>query len=218
MTIRKRDGAEAVVLLSSETLTIEDQTMVLAAISDISDRKRMEEKIRDLSRRDPLTGIFNRRYAFETLEDMVARANKDKRAGRFSIALLDMDFFKGINDQYGHQAGDMALMRLTQIIMSHIGILKSGAIAARYGGEEFVVLFPSLSGFEASIIMEEILQELRSTVIERGGASFSCSFSCGIADSAERETGSITVESVVALVDRRMYEAKHTGRDRVCAD
>lgn len=119
--LRRRNGSLADVLLSSQTLTIESEAMVLAAISDISERKRMEEKIRDLSRRDPLTGVFNRRYAFELLDYMVVQANDGDAGDGFSIALLDVDFFKRINDRYGHLAGDLALTRLTEVILSHIG-------------------------------------------------------------------------------------------------
>lgn len=219
VTFRRKNGSKADVLLSSETLTIEGEEMALAAISDISDRKRMEEKIRDLSRRDPLTGIFNRRHAFELLERMVVDANDGKEDGGFSIALLDMDFFKGINDRYGHLAGDLALTRLTETILSHIGGLKAGATAARYGGEEFVVFFPGLGKAEAAAVMTDILEKYRSIGMEWAGTRFSCTFSCGIADSAELGlTGALTIESIVALVDKRMYEAKHGGRNRICAD
>lgn len=217
--LRRRNGSLADVLLSSETLSIEGEAMVLAAISDISERKRMEEKIRDLSRRDSLTGVFNRRYAFELLERLVANANDGDAEDGFSIALLDMDFFKGINDRYGHLAGDLALTSLTETILSHIGGLKAGATAARYGGEEFVVFFPGLGKAEAAAVMSGILEKYRSTAMEQAGTKFCCTFSCGIAESAELGSAeALTVESIVALVDRRMYEAKQSGRNRISAD
>jgi len=218
LLVRRRDSSLATVLFSSESLMIGNRSMILAAFSDISDRKRMEERIRDLSRRDPLTGIFNRRHAFELLERLVGLAAETPETGRFSLALLDMDLFKAINDDFGHLAGDNALTSFTGILLSHLARGAPEAVAARYGGEEFIVLFPGFGLAEAAVLMGKVLEEFRSTELVWEGKTFSCSFSCGVADSMEWKPEELSVESMIALADGRMYDAKHAGRGRICAE
>jgi len=208
--LRRKDGSSATVLLTSEVILIEGEKTALVAITDISDRKKMEEEIRELSRRDPLTKVFNRRHAFEVLDAAVSASRQSGEV--FAVAILDMDSFKGINDRYGHQAGDLALIRLVEVIAGRIG---PKDVLARHGGEEFLVVFADSGKSGAATVMNAVLAEQRSSPIELGGVPVVCTFSCGVADSGEWEPDLLTSEAIIALADERLYEVKRSGKDRV---
>lgn len=211
--LHRKDGSSAYVLLSAETITLERRTAVLAAFADISDRKMMEDRIRELSRRDPLTGVFNRRHFFELLGQAIEDSRIEDR--KFAIALLDMDDFKQVNDTYGHQAGDETLMRLVGSIGARIGPADT---LARYGGEEFVILFADSTKHRAVMVMQRVLQDLAEKNLGTEDEPFSCTFSCGVTSSGEWEAGELSSDALLARVDGRLYKAKRAGKNRIVAD
>lgn len=155
--------------------------------------------------RDPLTGCFNRNYFNEFYLEQVRLYN---RFGHdFAVAMLDIDYFKTVNDEYGHDIGDMVLKEVVQHIRS---IIRSSDILARFGGEEFVLLFPGLTLKEAEIVVKKI----RSSIdIRDDFSSGHITVSIGVANISSEEN--ITID-VLKEADKYLYKAKETGRNRVC--
>ncbi|MGR4042557.1 diguanylate cyclase [Pseudomonas sp. JDS08PS003] len=172
-------------------------------ISDISDLKRVEEELRALSVTDSLTGIHNRRYFQEQLQNEMQRL--ERVGGDMAVIMLDIDHFKRINDQYGHGVGDQVLRGLCARIG---GRLRRTDVFCRLGGEEFMVLCPGTSAQQALILAQELWQGLRSSPIEPVG-SVTASF--GIASWREGEGA----DGLLLRADSGVYAAKQAGRDRV---
>lgn len=177
--------------------------------ADISARKALEQQIRDIAIHDPLTGLYNRRYLMERLDDIVAEHKRHPHT--FCVAMLDIDFFKRVNDNHGHQAGDAVLRAFARTIEDGI---RQYDIFARYGGEEFLLVAPSTSARELRPVVQRLLQRVRDMVVPWEGREIRLTFSAGLADSDEWSPGELTVERLVALADHRLYQAKQSGRDR----
>jgi diguanylate cyclase (GGDEF)-like protein len=156
--------------------------------------------------RDRLTGLPNRRAADETLKRMAAQANRS--SAPLAAIMIDIDHFKGLNDRYGHEAGDKALILVAQIIKS---TLRSSDFAARFGGEEFLVLLPDTDRPAAMLVAEKLRTEIghaELAAIDRMSASL------GLAMMPEDATA---VDELVRNADEALYSAKQTGRNRVRA-
>ncbi len=162
-----------------------------------------EAKMRDLAIRDGLTGLFNRRYTLEQLAESITRAID---AGeRLSVALVDLDWFKKINDTHGHLVGDAVLRDFGKQITTRI---RGTDLAGRYGGEEFVVVLRGANAIAAKAVIEGV----RRAYHEREfGDLPRYSFSCGI---SELGTDGGEVVDLLDAADKRLYEAKRLGRDR----
>lgn len=168
--------------------------------------ERQKEVLERLSVRDPLTGIFNRRY----LDQALIREFKYARRhdSTVSIAMLDADHFKQVNDRYSHATGDQVLRLICEVIASHI---RSEDILARFGGEEFVLLFPGTQLEGAVQACEKIRQSIEEYPWQQVGEGLTVTLSFGVADSR----GSADYEEVMSTADRRLYMAKDQGRNRV---
>jgi len=178
--------------------------------ADISAHKEMEEKIREASIRDPLTNIFNRRFFFDQLQ--ICLAETERTHVPFSIAILDIDFFKRINDQYGHPAGDQVLIDFTRIIASQI---RTYDLLGRYGGEEFIILFRGIGEQTALERVRHILDTVRSAIIYHNSATITFTFSAGVVGSDNLSNMHCSLETLIDLADQRLYFAKNQGRNRV---
>lgn len=176
--------------------------------SDITSRKAMEEQIRELAIRDPLTDVFNRRYIFQRLSEICAEYSRQGR--NFCVSIIDLDHFKKINDRYGHQAGDFVLREFIQTIKA---TTRQYDLIGRYGGEEFIVISPSAGRKEIAMMFERIMERIRNMVFNYQGHELQLTFSCGIADSAEFTRAEMAIETIIGLADQRMYQAKAIGRD-----
>jgi diguanylate cyclase (GGDEF)-like protein/PAS domain S-box-containing protein len=169
---------------------------------------RLRETLRAQSIRDPLTGLFNRRYMEESLALEVARA---ARSGEpLSIIMLDVDHFKAVNDTFGHEAGDVLLRELGQLVQTRI---RAGDIACRYGGEEFTLIVPN-AALETAVQRAEQLRKLATqlTTEYQGRLLGPITVSFGIA--AFPAHGS-SQEALLRAADAALYRAKAEGRDRV---
>lgn len=175
---------------------------------DITGRKAMEQEIRELAIRDPLTGVYNRRHFFERIAEMVAEYSRYGR--NFCIAVLDIDRFKHVNDEYGHQAGDHVLREFAGEVGSRI---RQYDLLGRYGGEEFILVSVGARAAEMMVMMQRFLAVIREKTFLFDGREIRLTFSCGVADSSEFSRGELSVEAIVALADRRLYAAKDRGRD-----
>lgn len=158
--------------------------------------------------RDPLTGLFNRRHAMAVLDTESARALRDD-GYRLALALLDIDFFKPINDEHGHLAGDEVLKQLGRIAM---GRIRGGDTLARIGGEEFALILPGAGRSEAWTLADALRRRVAEETFETGAATLQVTLSGGV---AEWTRGMKRAEDLLRAADRNLYEAKHGGRDRI---
>lgn len=163
---------------------------------------RVNRHLLEMSNTDKLTGIPNRRLFQEKLEEFVTRYETKNKG--FSLCLLDIDFFKKVNDTYGHPGGDIVLQKLAALIVQKA---RSQDIVARYGGEEFVVILPDC-GIENSLHIAEILNKAveEATWPETGGLTISL----GVATFTEGDT----IDSIVEEADQALYASKQNGRNR----
>ncbi len=190
---------------------VEDANLELHEI-----RQQLEEKNRLLERLstlDTLTGLANRRRFDEALQQEWRRALRD--AGSLSLIFCDIDFFKGYNDSYGHQAGDDCLSRVARALAEVVN--RPADLAARYGGEEFVVLLVDTVLEGAAFLAERMRDRIESQhVAHRSsglGAFLTASF--GVASLVPRP--GLKPEDLIALADHALYAAKQAGRNRVVA-
>jgi len=179
------------------------EKLAMVIIDDFTERKNIEDQLTSLSFTDTLTGAYNRRYFKQKAEEEILHAKKLHRS--FSVILLDLDHFKSVNDTFGHDAGDVVLKALTDLIMQRI---RKTDILARWGGEEFVILLTDISCQQAVNIAEKLRQDLMQTDIPPVGyitASF------GIASYQDEET----IDALFLRADKMMYRAKQEGRNCV---
>lgn len=189
---------------------------VFIDISEMSAlRERMQEKQRELeelnlalykeSITDPGTKLFNRRYILELLNKEVARADRHRHP--LSMALLDIDYFKRVNDTYGHQAGDEVLAQFSKRLQQWT---REMDFVGRYGGEEFLLIFPETTAEKATRVLERIRWQMESIPFEVNGSNLQITFSAGVA-SYEGEA----IHQLLLRVDGCLYMAKDSGRNRV---
>lgn len=162
--------------------------------------------LREQSIRDPLTGLFNRRYLEETLEREFNRAIRLRR--HVGVIMLDLDHFKKFNDTYGHETGDILLRKLGPFLIQH---LRGGDIACRYGGEEFALILPEVPLESVQARAEKLLEGIKRIKVDHlGENSPAITLSMGIA--MFPDNGS-TSQQVLNAADSALYQAKNKGRD-----
>jgi|GEM_PF-4774284 len=179
-------------------------------VIDITENKAMEERIHELSIRDPLTGVYNRRHIFKRLDEIGAEYSR--RGRNFCVSILDIDHFKAVNDTYGHQAGDFVLKEFTHIISSTI---RQYDLFGRYGVEEFIIVSTSVEWPEIAAMVERVMGMVRAKTFLFEGYEIRLTFSSGLADSSEFERDKFSISDMVSLADKRLYTAKQKGRDRL---
>ncbi|NEO83019.1 MAG: diguanylate cyclase [Spirulina sp. SIO3F2] len=182
--------------------------MMFGTHSDITEKKEMEHQIRELSIRDPLTNTYNRRYILERLKQNLLRFKQDEMP--FSIALIDIDHFKNVNDFYSHLTGDYILKEFTRIINKNI---EKYDLLGRYGGEEFIVVGYDQAG-TATVKLEYLLKVVRDTVFEHEENSIKITFSGGVAEACDF-ADEFSIEEMISAADKRLYLAKELGRNRI---
>ncbi len=182
---------------------------------DIKDVYRKDEvsgiidKLNRLSTTDKLTGLMNRRFIDEKLTPLV---QSSRLIGRpLSVALLDIDYFKKVNDMYSHQGGDAALSALAKVLLGFVR--RESDFVARYGGEEFLCCFPGTSLATCRDISERIRERVEASSVDFQGTPIKLTVSIGVAESGE--LADLSQETLLALADKRLYEAKAAGRNRV---
>jgi diguanylate cyclase len=182
------------------------------AAEDMQQRaSQLEAELSTLSERlheDHLTQALNRRGLKRAFEMEASRADRYERP--LSLAMLDIDNFKALNDRLGHQAGDMALVHLTRIVRQSI---RPSDVISRYGGEEFVILLPETVQGEAVTVMARVQRELTRRFFLHNNERVLITFSAGV---AQRYAGE-NEDELIARADRALYDAKHAGKNRVAA-
>jgi diguanylate cyclase (GGDEF)-like protein/PAS domain S-box-containing protein len=184
---------------------------------DITERKRMEEALRDSEQRyrelsmiDGLTQLYNSRHFYVQLKSETERSNRYGQP--LTLLLLDLDNFKAYNDAYGHVEGDHVLSRLGQVVKR---CLRETDSVYRYGGEEFTILLPMTTSGEAVVTAERIRTEFRKeTFSPASGQDVHVTVSIGLAQYKPKEE----MKAFVHRVDQWMYQGKKNGKDRVCSE
>ncbi len=175
---------------------------------DISERKYLEEILLTLANTDPLTGLFNRRVFLERLEQEAERVSRLGES--VALLMLDLDFFKRINDTYGHAMGDEVLKQFSQIMKAHS---RNIDVPARLGGEEFAILLLSTNKEAALMVAERLREQVAEIVIPHDKGDVRMTVSIG---GALLSSGDNTGEIVLNQADSAMYKAKESGRNRTC--
>ncbi|MGZ5027591.1 MAG: GGDEF domain-containing protein, partial [Methylobacter sp.] len=161
------------------------------------------------AQQDYLTGLCNRRFFLEQGETELARAQRYDN--ELSLFMLDIDHFKAINDTYGHATGDIVLQTLSHILRE---TLRSIDIIGRWGGEEFVILLPETDAQEAAEIAERLREAIdHAKVTLATGLPLHFTASIGIATLKEKDTN---IDILLNYADEALYQAKNTGRNKVC--
>jgi diguanylate cyclase (GGDEF)-like protein len=170
---------------------------------------KLRESLRQQSIRDPLTGLFNRRYLEETLERELARA--ERKATALAVIMMDIDHFKLFNDSFGHAAGDAVLRDLGKLLQQHV---RGEDIACRYGGEEFALVLPEASLAVARQRAETLRERVQYLHVQhRAQALGAISLSLGVAVFPEHGA---THETILHAADEALYRAKRGGHNQVC--
>jgi len=195
--------------LTEENSTLSDAIAkrIGLAIANIE----LKSSLRQQAIKDTLTNLYNRRYLFETLEQLVARSKRHN--SEVGIIMVDIDHFKKLNDSYGHDAGDLVLKEVSYFLKS---VTRSCDIVCRYGGEEFCVVCPETSKEETLLIAEKLCSGVAQLTIKINQTKkVTSTVSAGVA-MYPTEEGSI--EDIISLADKALYQAKHAGRNCVRCD
>ncbi len=187
--------------------TCDDERAVVWVARNITQRHKLEEKLRRLSEIDPLTEIANRRKFLNELHDLYAEF---KRYGHPTAMLMfDIDHFKNINDSFGHLAGDQVLFRISRIAEEH---LRQVDLLCRFGGEEFAVLLPHTDTAGAQMIAERLREAIARHVFNLSKDGIKVTISTGL---SQLMTSDQTANDVIKRADDALYRAKNSGRNCV---
>lgn len=200
---------------SAKEILVARNLQLLQSAVDTDTRTRALERrttsLEEQARRDAMTGLFNRTYLERVLEHEFARANRGQHP--FSVAFVDVDRFKTINDTYGHAAGDQVIVGVARRLTCQV---RQTDIVSRYGGEEFVVLLTDTRTKEAKAVMARVLSSIRDTPFQiPGGKTVTVTVSAGVATHMEKGLGFDSAEALLEAADHALYTAKHAGRGRV---
>jgi diguanylate cyclase (GGDEF)-like protein len=177
-----------------------------------SSLEKANGEIRLLSRTDSLTGCYNRGYLNEHLSHEIKRASRYRHS--LSITLCDIDHFKVVNDNYGHQCGDLVLRELVQCILSLIRTDMDWL--ARYGGEEFLLVLPETTVGNAARMANRLRKQLAKKIVEWEGEKISITASFGVTGfNASKPFEKISPEDLINTADKYLYQAKNEGRNKV---
>jgi diguanylate cyclase (GGDEF)-like protein/PAS domain S-box-containing protein len=214
----KKDGEIIHVEIYGSTILIEDKPFVIATVLDITARKKTEAELEqakkvalEMANKDALTGLLNRRAFMERMEQEIQRSLRASTP--LSFVLIDIDHFKAVNDEHGHQAGDLVLQRFSNQLVTCI---RPYDLLGRYGGEEFVICLLGAGGLQAVSIAEKIRQQIEEmeTILPDSLQSvrITASFGTALYAMASREN----VASLIKRADDALYRAKIKGRNCVC--
>ena len=181
---------------------------VYITVQDVTDFVVYEQKLIQMAKVDSLTGVYNRRYLDTRLMEEIERSRR--HGNPLSVFILDVDHFKRINDTYGHICGDYTLRNMSELLQK---LVRTSDVLGRYGGEEFCCILPETSFDQAMILAERCREQVASTPLSCTDQELRITVSIGVA--AQHRSDSL--EQLIKRADDALYEAKRTGRNRVCS-
>jgi len=187
-----------------------DVRAVLWVAINITEKKRLELELKNLAEKDGLTNSYNRRYFTDVIHRSFSLYLRDKSP--LCVLMLDIDFFKAINDNFGHDGGDTLLVKLTNVFTREIRDID---LLARYGGEEFIFLLPNTTKEQALIVAERIRLAAEECRHPHYNKMLRATVSIGVSEVNEHDTSH---EQVIKRADLALYMAKVSGRNQVCGD
>jgi diguanylate cyclase (GGDEF)-like protein/PAS domain S-box-containing protein len=196
------------------SVVLDDAYRVVGAtfvFSDITERKRLENELRALSREDALTGLPNRRAYEQSLATEWRRALRNQRP--LAVLLLDIDHFKAFNDHYGHPMGDACLRQVADVL--RLGCRRSADTVARFGGEEFIAIFPETDAIDAAGVAEQMRASVADRAIPHGMAGELPMVTISIGVAALVPSNRLRAADLVRMADEALYAAKRAGRNQV---
>jgi two-component system, cell cycle response regulator len=205
-TLVNNEKVSSAKLTSGDLIRIGKQVLKFLRGTDVE--TQYHETVYSMMINDGLTGIPNKRYLQDAVQRELTRSQRHKRP--LSLAALDIDHFKAVNDQYGHLAGDAVLRELSRRIR---GVIRKDEVFARYGGEEFVVLLPEAKLDEAAQFAERIRALVAGEPVNIVGSAIPVTISIGISHTSGEQP--MTPEELFAAADSKLYQAKAAGRNRV---
>lgn len=194
------------------SIGVPDEELIYAVARDVTDRKALEQELERLSRRDPLTGLLNRRSFDEALETQLAYTRRYGRGG--AVLIVDLDRFKSINDELGHAAGDEALREVAHILSANlrqtdtVGRDPEG-VAARLGGDELALLLPEADAAGVEAVADRLVAALAASPLGIDGREVQLGISVGAA--VFDQDGCPPAKDLLAAADRAMYAVKAAG-------
>lgn len=236
---KKKDGTVFPIEVTVSEARINDKIFFTGIIRNITNRKASESHLQhtmqelqlakqeleftnaqliiansellDQSQHDELTGLANRRYLMKTMKQEWFRCQRNQKP--LSVILLDIDFFKLYNDEYGHQAGDECLIKISQVLRQQLS--RSSDFIARYGGEEFIAVIPETDQEGAFFLAEKMCKKVSGLTIQHRGSSISAhvTISGGVASTIP--TQECSCEILINLADEALYRAKSCGRNNI---
>lgn len=206
----QKSQKELPVEVSLSSVNIDNSWIAIAIIRDISERRDMEKKLRQLATHDTLTGLVNRREIMHHLKHEMARFYRYHTP--VTLFFIDIDNFKTINDDYGHHIGDQTLVQCAHTMHS---LMRKSDIIGRYGGEEFLLILPETTIKMAFELAERLRKyiDLNSANPEKKIPHYTISI--GIAELGDKQ---ITIDAFINLADKAMYQAKQMGRNKICVN
>jgi two-component system, sensor histidine kinase LadS len=204
--IRQREVAQVHLLKTQQRLTAELESRVEARTVEL---KSANATLLALSQTDALTGVFNRRYLDERLPAELRRI--DRAWSSIAVLIIDIDFFKQLNDNHGHQAGDLCLEALAAALVA--GSQRPGDMVARYGGEEFMVLAPDISATGADTLAENLRLRVEELLVPVDDTILTMTVSIGLC--WRQSGGNLVAHDMVQAADQALYRAKEAGRNQV---
>jgi diguanylate cyclase (GGDEF)-like protein len=206
--LRATQGETFWALLSARGVVFSTIETVMLGFSDLTAQKAVEHQLRFLAQRDPLTQAYNRHHFWQLAHSEMARVKRYRRP--LAMAMIDADHFKNVNDEHGHDVGDMALR---MIVDTCVDTLRKNDVLARYGGEEFIVLLPETAADGALAVVERLRERIASAPLElENGAQVSMTVSIGLASLNNPQEG---FEALLKRADDALYAAKRAGRNCV---
>jgi len=204
--VRTRRGTTFYSLLNARTLISGGESVVMLTLTDVTEQKRIEDQLRALATTDALTGALTRRHFFDLAAIEWARSTRHRHP--LCVALIDVDHFKAVNDQFGHAVGDEALRLVAEAVR---GKLRRHDLLGRYGGDEFALLFPETPLEGERQVTDRIRRAVAAIELAPQGVAVKLTISAGLAERVNDEV----MTAACQRADAALYQAKDAGRDCV---